>query len=150
MRRIYSGLLTVITLAAVLFLLFVALTRGQSDEIVATGGAFILGKAVVAGGGTEKQMLSVGEHGTLGQTIAGQTSSGGVFTIYSGFWTPDDLMPTAALVSVGGRITTDAGMPVRNIIVRMSLPVGGFRQTRSSSMGYYSFDEVEAGEIYMI
>ena len=150
MRKIIGGAFTVAVFALFLFLLFVALTRAQSSEIVAAGGNFVVEKAAVAGGGTEKQMSTMNENGTAGQTVAGHTSSGGAYSVYSGFWVPESFVPTAAHVSVSGRITTSSGAGVRNIIVTLTAPTGMVRSTLSSSLGYYTFDDVAAGEIYLI
>jgi hypothetical protein len=51
---------------------------------------------------------------------------------------------------VSGRITTAAGAGVRNIIVTLTAPTGVVRSMRSGSLGYYTFDDVAAGEIYLI
>lgn len=150
MKPLIKGAIPVIVLAVFLFLLFVALTRAQNAEIVASGGTFTIEKAAVAGGGTPKQLMQLNEHGTAGQAIAGYTSSGGAYSIYSGFWTPETFAPTAANVSVGGRITTPLGAGVRNIVVTLTAQSGEVRSTLSSSMGYYTFDGVEAGQTYLV
>jgi hypothetical protein len=98
-------------------------------EIVASG-AFTLEKAVVAGGGSAKQGASLGEHGTTGQSIAGIKSNGGQFSLYSGFWTPEELAPTAASVNVGGSIKTAAGKGIRN--VKINRTFSEWRDTHSS------------------
>src|SRR5688500_15870353 len=150
MRKTVSGLFTVALLAMFLFLLFVALTRAQSPEIVASGGTFTIEKAAIAGGGNEKQMAAMTENGTAGQSVAGQTSSGGPYSVYSGFWTPEDFGPTAANVSVSGRITTPAGAGVRNIVVTITAQSGEVRSTLSTSLGYYIFNEIPSGATYLI
>ena len=150
MKKTLKTILPVALLAVFLFLLFVMLTRAQNPEIVASGGGFTIEKAAVAGGGNGKEMLSMTEHGTTGQTIAGVTSSGAGFSLYSGFWTPDTLAPTAANVSVGGRILTPSGAGVRNIVVTLTSQAGDVRSTLSTSLGYYVFEEVPIGETYLI
>ncbi|HEX6123858.1 MAG TPA: carboxypeptidase-like regulatory domain-containing protein [Pyrinomonadaceae bacterium] len=150
MRKLMNGAFTVVVLAIFLFLLFVALTRAQASDIVASGGNFTVEKAALAGGGNEKQMLSLTEHGTSGQTMAGRTSSAGPFSMYSGFWTPENLVPTAANVSVGGRVTDHNGTGIRNVVVTITSQTGEVRSTLSSSFGYYRFQEVMVGETYLI
>ncbi len=49
-------------------------------------------------------------------------------------------------VSVGGRVTTDDGRSVNNAIVRMTLANGTTLTARTSSFGYYRFDDVEADQ----
>ena len=150
MKRFINGALTVAILAVFLFLLFVVLTRAQTAEVVATGGTFALEKTVIGGGGTEKQLAPVGENGTAGQAIAGQRSSGGLFSIYSGFWTPDAFIPTAANVSVGGRIINQYGIGIPNVTITLAAASGDFKVARSSTLGYYTFDGVEVGATYLV
>ena len=123
---------------------------GQTTAIVASGGSFALEKAVTAGGGNGKQFSTTNENGTTGQTLAGTRSSGGNFSLYSGFWTPDDFAPTAASVIVGGRILTASGLGIRNVQVTITFPSGEMRSVMSSSFGYYRFTEIPTGGIYVI
>lgn len=58
--------------------------------------------------------------------------------------------PTAANVSISGRILNPSGQGLRNAIVTLLDQSGLSRQTRSSSFGYYHFDGVEAGNTYII
>ena len=150
MRKLISGAFTVAALAAFLFLLFVVLTRAQSSEIVAVGGSFVLEKTVVAGGGAEKQVSMMAEHGTAGQAIAGHASSGGSYSIYSGFWTPEAFSPTAANATVSGRILTAAGAGVRNVDVTITSPSGEVQSTRSTGLGYFIFEQVPVGATYLV
>lgn len=57
--------------------------------------------------------------------------------------------PTAASVSVGGRILTGEGRGIRNVRVIMTAPNGETRTAISSSLGYYRFEDVPAGETYI-
>ncbi len=150
MKRLIRTAFPVIVLAVLLFLVLVVLTRAQTSDIVATGGQYVLEKAALAGGGNEKGQVAVIEHGTSAQTIAGIQSAGGVYSIYSGFWTPDSFTPTAAGVIVGGRITTQRGKGIRNVSVTITYPSGEIRSTLSGSLGYYKFDDIPAGETYVI
>lgn len=129
--------------------LFVNAQTNHSQEIVATGGTFKLEKSVVAGGGNKMEQQQVNQNGTNGQAVAGQRSNGGQFTIYSGFWTPEELTPTAATAVVGGRVLTADGRGIRNVKVAITFPNGETQTTFSSSLGYYSFDEIPAGETYI-
>ena len=58
--------------------------------------------------------------------------------------------PVAANVSVSGRVLTNNGTGLRNAVVTLTDTDGTSRQTRTSSFGYYSFAEVEAGGTYII
>jgi len=59
--------------------------------------------------------------------------------------------PTAASVSVGGRVLTAQGSGIRNAVI--TLTGGSLTQpitTRTSSFGYYRFDEIPAGATYIL
>jgi len=58
--------------------------------------------------------------------------------------------PTAAAVSVSGRISTAGGNGISNVVITLTDSNGNIRTTRSSTFGYYQFDEIEAGETYII
>jgi hypothetical protein len=58
--------------------------------------------------------------------------------------------PTAASVTVGGRILSEDGKGLRGVVIYLVSPDGTTRYTRSSMFGYYQFDEVEAGQTYVI
>lgn len=61
------------------------------------------------------------------------------------------MAPTAAQVSVGGRILTADGAGIRNAIVLLnSLSTGETRSVRSGSFGFYRFENVRAGENYVL
>ena len=150
MKRIIKAVFPVLALAAFLFLLFVVLTRAQTVEIVASGGNFILEKSSIAGGGSDKQLSNYSEHGTTGQAIAGVQSSGGSYSIYSGFWTPDQFVPTAGGVSISGRILTAEGTGIRNVALTITFPSGEIRSALSGSRGTYRFDDIPVGDTYII
>jgi len=58
--------------------------------------------------------------------------------------------PTAAGVTVSGRILTPQGYGLRNAIVTITDSTGTIRTARTGSFGYYSFDEVEVGGTYVV
>ena len=64
---------------------------------------------------------------------------------YQGF------VPTAAAVNVSGQITSANGNAIQNVSVRIS---GGNLQEpkymRSNSFGYYSFEDLQAGQTYIL
>ena len=121
-----------------------------SPEIVASGGAFTLQKTVTAGGGGQMSQASLNQSGTSGQTVAGVRSTGGSYSIYSGFWTPDDFIPTSSNVVVGGRILTAYGAGIRNVQITITFPSGEFRTVLSSTFGYYRFTDIPVGGTYVI
>ena len=117
---------------------------------VATGGQFSLKQTVVADGGNSMQAGEFQLSGTAGQNVAGQKVAGQSFGVYAGFWLPGDLLPTAAPVSVTGRIMTAAGRPIPGVLVTIIGPDGISRHTLSNSLGYFAFGGVEAGYTYVV
>ena len=146
------GIIGIFLLIAALFVLFTlaAYSVNGQDNIVASGGQFSLEKSAVAGGGNQMQQAQVSAGGTAGQGAAGVRSTGGQFTLYSGFWTPRNFSPTAGEATVSGRITTAGGNGIRNVVVRISSSTGEIGSTLSSSMGYYQFTGIPAGAAYSI
>lgn len=58
--------------------------------------------------------------------------------------------PTAATVSVEGRAMTTLGKGIRNVVITMIDSVGNSRRTTTNDFGYYRFNDVNAGETYVI
>jgi hypothetical protein len=87
---------------------------------------------------------------TAGQTSIGPRQTGGSFIVNAGFWVPDQLAPTAANVSISGRVTTSSDVGILNAIVSITDTSGVVRMARSSSLGYYLVEDLEAGQTYTI
>lgn len=68
----------------------------------------------------------------------------------SSTWTAGELAPTAAAVTVGGRVMTADGRGIRNAMLTLTDQNGNVRQAISSSFGYYRFPDVMAGETYVL
>jgi hypothetical protein len=60
------------------------------------------------------------------------------------------IAPTAATVSVSGRVLTPDGSGLTNARVILTDVSGSSRTVSSSSFGYYRFDDVRAGEVYIL
>jgi hypothetical protein len=130
-------------------LIFTFGVNGQSLAQVATGGNFALEQSATAGGGGNSSGGNFGVEGTTAQSVAGIHSNSANFGIHGGFWQAF-LIPTAASVSVGGRVMTPDGRAIRGVRVTL-IDVGGVtRACISSDFGYYRFDEVEVGRTYLI
>jgi hypothetical protein len=130
-------------------LLLAASACGQTSEAQMTGGAYSMTKTVLAGGGRDAQNMPVSASATTGQAVAGKTSTGGQFSLYSGFWTPEALAPTAATVTVGGCVLTALGTGIRNVVITVTFQSGETRSVKSGALGYYKFDDVPVGETYV-
>jgi hypothetical protein len=64
---------------------------------------------------------------------------------------PLALAPTAAAVSLSGRVTVGKnGEGLRNAVVVLTDSSGNSRQVITGTFGYYRFDEVAVGETYFI
>ena len=59
------------------------------------------------------------------------------------------LAPTAASVSVSGRVTDSRSRGIANALVRLTKQNGEVQTTRTTSFGYYTFTELAAGETYI-
>jgi len=62
----------------------------------------------------------------------------------------DSLVPTAASVTVGGRVVTFGGRGIRRAVVSLMDEFGNTRAAYTNSFGYFSFHDVKAGETYII
>lgn len=86
---------------------------------------------------------------TIGQSVAG-VSSGSPFAASIGFWNFSPLSPTAASVTISGRVLVSPnGGGLTNAVVVMTDMNGNMRYARSSSFGYYRFEDVEVGQTYI-
>lgn len=63
---------------------------------------------------------------------------------------PCILGATAASVAVGGRVTTSAGRGIRNVMVTLTDSEGVVRTATTGSFGYYHFENVAAGDTYVV
>lgn len=117
---------------------------------ISSGGSYSLEKRVVAGGGGDSTGGTFSLTGTAGQNLAGTGKDTSPFMENSGFWTPELMAPTAAMVSVGGRILTSNGTGIRNVVITITNTSGQSRTTISSSFGYYRFNDIEVGDTYII
>ena len=116
-----------------------------------TGGTYDLTHAVIASGGaTQSTEGSYAVGGTAGQSLAGGHSMGGNYQLRGGFWVYDDFVPTAANVSIGGRIYSASGLGIQKVRVVLRPQVGSARYALSSTFGFYRFDDVPVGESYII
>lgn len=137
----------------VLALLFHSLLVPSTNAQVATGGAYTLERAALAnGGGTSSDPINDRYQitGTNGQAAAGDYRTGGGYAIRNGFWTPV-VSPTLANATISGRVLSLDGLGLRNATVTL---IGGQltspRSVLTSGFGYFTFDEIEPGQIYLI
>ena len=60
------------------------------------------------------------------------------------------LVPTAANVAIAGRVLTSDGRGLRNAVVSITDSSGNSRTARTSSFGYYRFEDVTSGGTYVV
>ena len=125
----------VLTLAA-----FAASVAAQS------GGTFQIDKSVIAGGGGQVTGGAFVLDGTVAEPVSGIISTGGTFSLGSGFW--GGSAAPAANVTVSGRVLTSDGRGLRNATVSMTSSQGVVRTATTSSFGLFSFDSVSTGDVY--
>jgi hypothetical protein len=59
-------------------------------------------------------------------------------------------VPTAATVSISGRVTSTSGRGVFGIVLSLTDSEGYTRTTRTTAFGYYHFEDVMVGESYIL
>ena len=132
--------------------LFVGLAVASS-AISQTGGTYDLSHNVIASGGGASSVGGVFRvDGTVGQPLAGTTSNAGNFSIRGGFWSSPQLAPTAANLSLSGRITCSSKpCMLRRVRVILTDPLSGLvRSSQPNPFGYYQFEELPAGRMYLV
>lgn len=67
-----------------------------------------------------------------------------------GGWGIEFLGSTSARVQVSGRVLNSEGIGIRNAEVVLTDTNGISRTIRTGSFGYYSFDQIESGETYVV
>lgn len=137
---------------AKLLLSFLSLPLFALSLPAQTGGTFDLSHCVIAsGGGSNSTGGTFRIDGTVGQGVAGTASSSfpARLDLHGGFWF-QNLAPTAAAVSITGRVTTANGQGIRGARLTLTAPSGAIRRATTSTFGYYTFDGVEVGHTYIL
>jgi len=129
----------------------VTLTLAKFDAYAQSGGDFAIRQSVISsGGGVSSDGGSIfSATGVVGQPAAGTRMSNPPFSVAGGFFV-SDLAPTAATVSVGGRVFDSEGRAVSRAVLTLNDSTGATRTARTNSFGYFRFDEVRVGETYVI
>jgi hypothetical protein len=94
------------------------------------------------------QSVTIPNIGTTTARIKVQCSTSCFFDISNTNFTI--LVSTAAPVSLGGRVLTANGRGINGAIIRLIDSNGNTQATRTSSFGYYSFSQLEAGRTYVL
>jgi Carboxypeptidase regulatory-like domain len=107
-------------------------------------------RSVIANGGGTSSSGGFRVEGTIGQSAAGERMAGGSFNQVGGFWQPLPLAPTAASVTVSGRVQTRNGRAISSAIVTISDMFGTRRLAITNTFGYFRFVDIDAGESYLV
>lgn len=118
---------------------------------VASGGPYTIEQSVIAGGGGASTAGPYTMEGTVGQPAAGTGMTASGYFMRGGFWTPAPFGPTAATVTVSGRVTYGQSIGIKNINVILA----GGKLTApkiaiTNQLGQYLFEDVEAGQSYVL
>jgi hypothetical protein len=106
---------------------------------------------VLAGGGAPSTGGDFRVEGSVGQALAGTLSAGAQFRLHGGFWFPPPLAPTAATVSVSGRVINLRGGSVRRVrVVLTEAATGATRAAQTNPFGFFRFENVEVGRVYTV
>lgn len=131
------------SICAMLFLM----SSGAAAAQIAAGGAFRLEQTVTSsGGGQNAAGGTFALDGTIGQAAAGTRSTASPFSVAGGFWAANSSSPTAASVTIGGRVITPENRGLRNARVTLTEANGATRTALTTTFGYYRFADVAAGE----
>jgi hypothetical protein len=85
--------------------------------------------------------------GTYTFTVKAVDTADGIASVQQ--FTKQIFAPTAATVSISGRVLTPEGRGLTNATVTLTGANGYSRTSRTSTIGYYRFDEVESGQTYI-
>lgn len=118
---------------------------------IAQGGNYAVDQGgVTSGGGTSSDGGGTSVSGAAGQP-ATDSSSGGNYRATGGMFAAAPLAPTAAGVSIKGRVRQTNGLPVADAV--LTLTGGGLTAplvASTSSFGFFSFEDVEVGHAYVL
>lgn len=120
-----------------------------ASAVAQSGGNFAITKSVITSGGGASAGAGFGVSGTIGQPLIGLSSGGGSYTVYSGFWKPA-FAATAASTTVSGRVVRSDGNGIPNAVLTLTAFDGTHRTATTATFGYYRFDDVAAGETYIL
>jgi len=117
--------------------------------VLSVSAQYQLERSVIVIGGGHVTGGSYSGTTTVAQPAAGGFLTSGSSVHYSGFWQPE-LSPTAAGVSISGRVLASSGVGLTNATVHLNGQSGETLVVRTSSFGYYRFNDVEIGQTVLI
>jgi hypothetical protein len=111
-----------------------------------------LSHSTIGGGGAKSGTVATLQvEGTVGQSAPGLWTSSGLYQLEGGFWFDQTVQPTTPKASIAGRITDSNGRGVyRAFIALIDVSTGEIKRASTSAFGYFRFDQVETGRVYVI
>lgn len=106
-------------------------------------------KTVISSGGSVSSGSTYTMISTIGQPLAGGPVSGTGIYGHIGFWSPG-FAPTAAGVSVSGRVITSSGRAINNVTLKQTSMNGQSSTVRTGGFGYFRFNNLPSGEMYIL
>lgn len=149
----HSGKLPALSASGKIFLSVLLVLLITISGAAQAGGGYDLSHNVIASGGeTNSTGGTYALGGTIGQPLAGTLSAGGNYSLRGGFWAFEQLAPTAAPVSLSGRVFSGKGLGIvrRVRVVLFDTATGIERATQTNQRGFYRFDELEIGRFYIV
>lgn len=128
---------------------FLLTDNGPGTTYAVTSGALPNGLALTSGFAPSATMSISGtpsQIGTFNFAVTATNASGSNVTNYSMLI----LGPTAANVAISGRVLTSEGRGLTNATVSITDQNGSVRSTRTGTFGYFRFDDLAAGEVYVV
>ena len=110
-----------------------------------SGGNFVVTQTVIGSGGDAGSGGPFALSSTIAQPLSGSASAP-PFSLQAGFWTTPTLAPTAASVTITGRVETATGAGVRNAVLTVITSRGQMLVTRTNAFGYYMIENLTAGD----
>jgi uncharacterized delta-60 repeat protein len=108
------------------------------------------GKVVIPIGGGDDHIYDIaiqpnGKIVAVGDAVNGEKTDFAVIRLNG-----NPIAPTAANVSIAGKVTDTNGRGVSRAVVMLTGSRGSVRQTITNPFGYYRFTEVEVGQTYIL
>ncbi len=115
-----------------------------------SGGPYSIDRSNISSGGGSHLGGQFSVEGTSGQPSASAPSTGGAYTVAGGFWQPW-LAPTAAGITLSGKVVTSRGFGIRDVVVVLwGSGLASTKKVRTNKLGNFRFDELPAGDFYML
>lgn len=114
-----------------------------------SGGAYQIEQSAIAPGGRSSGGAFSLES-AIGQPVAVGPSTGGSYSVYSGFLARGVLVLLAAGASISGRVLRHNGKGINRAKVTLTDMLGNARTTLTRNDGSYRFDDVETGDFYLL